>query len=47
MFAGDAAVAGDGVGVHLAEPPGLSDAAPLGDVLEDRLDLLGREPRVE
>ena len=39
--AGDPAVAGDGVGVHPAEPAGLADAAPLGDVLQDRFDLWG------
>ena len=47
MPAGDPAVAGDGVVVHPTEPAGLADAAPLGDVLQDRLDLLGREPGVE
>jgi hypothetical protein len=47
VLAGDPAVAGDGVGVHPAEPAGLADAAPFGDVLQDRLDLLGREPGVE
>ena len=41
VLAGDPAVAGDGVAVHLAEPAGLADAAALGDVLQDRLDLLG------
>src|ERR1700712_3634298 len=39
MLAGDPAQASDGVAVHLAEPAGLADAAPLGDVLQDRFDL--------
>jgi hypothetical protein len=47
VLAGDPAVAGDGVGCHPAEPAGLADAATLGDVLQDRFDLLGREPSVE
>jgi hypothetical protein len=47
VHAGQPAVAGDGVGGDPAEPSGLADAAPLGDVLQDRLDLLGREPGVE
>ena len=45
--AGQAAVAGDRVGVHPAEPAGLADAAALGDVLQDRDDLLGGQPGVE
>ena len=45
--AGDPTIASDGVGVDPAEPPGLTDAAALGDVLQDRLDLLRREPGVE
>jgi hypothetical protein len=47
MRAGQAAVAGDGVGGDLAEPAGLADAAPLDDVLQDRLDLMVREACVE
>jgi hypothetical protein len=47
VLAGEAAVPGDGVGGDPAEPAGLADAAPLGDVLQDRFDLLGREPGVE
>src|SRR3954452_21797605 len=47
VLAGDLAQAADGAAVHLAEPAGLADAAPLGDVLQDRLDLLRRQPRVE
>src|SRR5206468_4002709 len=46
-FAGELAQAADGAPVHLAEPAGLADAAPLGDVLQDRLDPLRRQPRVE
>ena len=47
MLAGHPAVAADRVAVHPAEPAGLADAAALGDVLQDRFDLLGREPGVE
>jgi hypothetical protein len=47
MFAGDPAEAAYGVAIDLAEPAGLADAAPLGDVLQDRLDLLRREPGIE
>src|SRR5262249_54069963 len=36
-----------GVGGHPAEPAGPADAAALGDVLQDRLDLLLRQPGVE
>src|SRR3954469_16979100 len=44
---GGPAQAADGAAIHLTEPAGLSDAAPLGDVLQDRFDLLRREPRGE
>jgi len=44
---GEATVSGDGIGSHPAEPPGLADAAALGDVLQDRLDLLRGESGVE
>src|SRR5438270_10220541 len=47
MFAGEFAQAADGAPVHLAEPAGLADSASLGDVLQDRLDLPRRQPRVE
>jgi hypothetical protein len=47
MISGDPAQSADGAAVDLAEPAGLADAAPLGDVLQDRFDLLGRQPRVE
>src|SRR3954470_20887447 len=47
VLPGEAAVAGDGVGGDPAEPAGLADAAPLGDVLQDRLDLLRRERGIE
>ena len=47
VAAGNPAIAGDRVGVHPAEPSGLADAAPLGDVLQDGLDLFGRQPGVE
>ncbi len=45
--AGPSAQAADGGAVHLAEPAGLADAAPLGDVLQDRFGLAGWEPGVE
>jgi hypothetical protein len=35
VLAGDPAQAADGAAIHLAEPTALSDAAPLGDVLQD------------
>jgi hypothetical protein len=47
VIAGDPAQATDGASIHLAEPAGLADAAPLGDVLQDRFDLLRGQPSVE
>src|ERR687889_244665 len=47
VLAGDPAQAADRAAIHLAEPTGLSDAAPLGDVLQDRFDRLRRQSRVE
>jgi hypothetical protein len=47
VIAGDPAQAADGAAIDLAEPAGLPDAAPLGDVLQDRFDLLRRQSRVE
>src|SRR3954471_11112187 len=47
VLAGQSAQAADGATIDLAEPAGLADAAPLGDVLQDRSDPLGREPGVE
>jgi hypothetical protein len=47
MLAGPPTQAADSTTIHLAEPAGLADAAPLGDMLQDRLGPLGREPRVE
>jgi hypothetical protein len=35
------------LGLTRREPAGLADAAALGDVLQDRLDLLRREPGIE
>jgi hypothetical protein len=35
VIARDPAQAADGAAIDLAEPAGLSDAAPLGDVLQD------------
>jgi hypothetical protein len=46
MLASDPAQAADSAAIDLAKPAGLADA-PLGDGLEDRLDLRRREPRVE
>src|SRR5512135_3106090 len=39
LLAGQAAQAADRAAVHLAEPAGLADAAPLGDVLQHRFGL--------
>ncbi len=47
MLAGKSAGSGDRVGGHPAESAGLSDAAPLGDMLRDRFDLLGGESSIE
>jgi hypothetical protein len=47
VLADQAAQAADGASVHPAEPSGLADAAPLGDVLQDRPNPLGWEPGVE
>src|SRR5512135_2875523 len=47
VFAGQPAVAAHGVAVPPAEPPGLADAAALGDVLQDGFDRLGGEPGTE
>jgi hypothetical protein len=47
VLAGESAQAADRAAVHPAEAAGLADAAPLGDVLQDRLDLLRRQARVE
>jgi hypothetical protein len=47
VLAGDLAQTADGAAVHLAESAGLADAAPLGDVLQDRLELLRRQSGIE
>ena len=47
LRAGQSAQAADRAAIHPAESAGLADAAPLGDVLEDRFAPLGREPGVE
>src|SRR4051812_35943223 len=47
MRAGQPAVSRHGPPIHLAEPAGLADAAPLGDMLQDRVGYPGGEPRIE
>jgi hypothetical protein len=47
VLAGQPAQAADRVAIHAAEPPGLADAAALGDVLQDRFGPLRGEPGVE
>jgi len=42
VLAGQAAQSAHRAAIYLAEPAGLADAAPLGDVLQDRLGPLGR-----
>jgi hypothetical protein len=41
VFSGQSAVAADRVAVHLAEPPSLADATPLGNVLQNGFNFLG------
>jgi len=45
--AGELAVPGHGGPIDPAEPTGLADATPLGDVLQDRLDLRRGESGIE
>src|SRR3954470_17012418 len=47
VLPGDPAEAADRAAIDLAQSSGLSDATPLGDVVEDGLERLGREPGVE
>src|SRR5438309_705198 len=47
MGPGLAAVAGDGLAIDADEPSGLADAIALGDVMEDRDGLLGRQVGAE
>jgi hypothetical protein len=47
VLASDPAQAADGAAIDLAKPAGLPDAAPLGDVLQDRFDFLRRQSGVE
>jgi hypothetical protein len=47
MLASDPTEAADGAAIDLAEPAGLADAAPLGDMLQDRFDLLWWQSRIE
>lgn len=47
MLASDPTHTADGAAIDLAEPTRLSDAAPFGDMLQDRFDLLRRQSRVE
>ena len=43
----DSAQAADSAAIHVAKSAGLADAAPLGDVIQDRFGLLRWQPRVE
>src|SRR3954452_13025038 len=47
VLAGDLTQAADGAPIPPAEPAGLADAAALGDVLQDRLDLRRGEAGIE
>jgi hypothetical protein len=47
VISGDSAQTADRATIDLAESSGLSDATPLGDVVQDRLERLRREPGVE
>jgi hypothetical protein len=47
MITSDPAQAADRAPIDLAEPPGLSDTASLGDVLQDRFYFLRRQSGVE
>ena len=47
LLAGQTTQAADSAAIHPAEPAGLADTAAFGDVLQDRLDPLGRQPGVE
>jgi len=47
VIASDPAQAADRTTIDLAEPAGLTDAASLGDMLQDRFDFLRRQPGVE
>jgi hypothetical protein len=47
VFTGQEAVADDGVLVHADEPAGLADTYALGDMVQDRDDLVLRESAVE
>jgi hypothetical protein len=47
VVAGDSAQMADRAAIHLAKSTGLADAASLGDVFQDRFDLLRRQSRVE
>jgi len=47
MTAGKPALSGDGGSIDSAEAAGLADAAPLGDVLQDRLGFARGEPGIE
>src|SRR5947209_17738777 len=47
VLPGDSAQTADRAAIDLAESSGLADATPLGDVVQDRLERLRREPGVE
>jgi len=47
VISGDSAQTADCAAINLAKSSGLADTTPLGDVVQDRLKRLGREPGVE
>jgi hypothetical protein len=47
VIASDSAQAADRATIHLAKSTGLPDAASLGDMFQDRFDLLRRQSRVK
>jgi hypothetical protein len=47
VISGDSAQTADCAAIDLAKSSGLADATPLGDVVQDGLKCLGREPGIE
>jgi hypothetical protein len=47
VLAGQSAQTTDRAAIHLAKSTGLADATPLGDVVQDRRELLGRQSRAK